>query len=112
MLPIRNPEPYAADARPRSSGGVTRISSARPEMVNIVDPRPPRDRAINSPAVPRRVGDGDARRRDDQQTGEIDRPFGKPSSSLPATGAKISRVNANAEMIRLTAARETPKLDA
>ena len=44
--------PFDAEARPRSSGGVTRISSASPEMVNMVDPKPPRERAISRPQYP------------------------------------------------------------
>jgi hypothetical protein len=39
---------HSPDARPRSGVGVSRISSAIAETVNMVEPMPPSDRKIRS----------------------------------------------------------------
>ncbi len=48
MLPMRNPAEKKPDTRPRMSLGAIRISKAIAEMLNIVDPMPPRPRKISS----------------------------------------------------------------
>jgi hypothetical protein len=47
-LPVRNPVLHRPEARPRSSAGVSRMSSAIAETVNMVEPMPPSDRKIRS----------------------------------------------------------------
>ena len=46
--PIRNVEAYMPEIRPRESGGARRTIRPMAEMVNMVEPSPPRPRKSSS----------------------------------------------------------------
>jgi len=48
MLPDRKAAPYRADTRPRISTGATRTIRPIAEIVNMVDPMPPRPRTTSN----------------------------------------------------------------
>ena len=48
MFPMRKAVAYRPAIRPRAPGGESLVSKAMAEMVNIVDPRPPRPRNTSS----------------------------------------------------------------